>query len=87
MGQNQTSVHLKYLFIKKRATQKFLGKKSKSRASKVKFRKNVHLKNFWTQFKNVHCQGPCSSRRGVTEEAPAVGFCLGIGLFGSYNSD
>jgi hypothetical protein len=27
------------------------------------------------------------SRRGVTEEVPAVGFCLGRGLFGSYNSD
>ena len=26
-------------------------------------------------------------RRGVTEEVPAVGFCLGSGLFGSYNSD
>ena len=27
------------------------------------------------------------ARRGVTEEVPAVGFCLGSGLFGSYNSD
>ena len=26
-------------------------------------------------------------RRGVTEEVPAVGFYLGSGLFGSYNSD
>ena len=24
--------------------------------------KNVHLKVFWTLFKNVHCQGPCSLR-------------------------
>ena len=28
-----------------------------------------------------------NTRRGVTEEVPAVGFCLGSGLFGSYNSD
>ena len=27
------------------------------------------------------------ARRWVTEEVPAVGFCLGSGLFGSYNSD
>ena len=27
------------------------------------------------------------TRRGVTEKVPAVGFCLGSGLFGSYNSD
>ena len=33
-----------------------------NRASKVKMIKNVHLKNFWTQFKIVHCQGPCSLR-------------------------
>ena len=32
------------------------------------------------------CDG-VKSRRGVTEEVPAVGFCLGSGLFGSYNSD
>ena len=24
--------------------------------------KNVHLKVFWTLFKNVHCRGPCSLR-------------------------
>ena len=24
--------------------------------------KNMHLKCFWTLFKNVHCQGPCSLR-------------------------
>ena len=27
------------------------------------------------------------SGRGVSEKVPAVGFCLGSGLFGSYNSD
>ena len=32
----------------------------------------------------VYQVGP---RRGVTEEVPAVGFCLGSGLFGSYNSN
>ena len=36
MGQNQKSVHLKKEFIKKRASQKILGKKSKIRASQVK---------------------------------------------------
>jgi hypothetical protein len=36
---------------------------SKIRASQVTiYQKNVHLKNFWTQFKNLHCQGPCSLR-------------------------
>ena len=35
-------------------------------------------------FKDYKQLGP---RRGVTEEVPAVGFCLGSGLFGSYNSD
>ena len=25
--------------------------------------------------------------RGASEESAAVGFCLGSGLFGSYNSD
>ena len=29
---------------------------------KWKRSKNVHLKVFWTLFKNVHCQGPCSLR-------------------------
>ena len=33
-----------------------------NRAAKGKMAKNVHLKNFWTQFKIVHCQGPCSLR-------------------------
>ena len=28
--------------------------------------KFVHLKNFWTLFKNVHCQGPCSLRRSIS---------------------
>ena len=29
---------------------------------KWKWSKNVHLKVFWTLFKNVHCRGPCSLR-------------------------
>ena len=33
-----------------------------NRAAKGKMAKNVHLKNFWTQFKIVHCRGPCSLR-------------------------
>ena len=33
------------------------------------------------------CTWSFQPRRGVTEEVPAVGFCLGSGLFGSYNSD
>ena len=40
------NVHLKNSFIKKL----------------VKICKNVHLKFIWTQFKNVHLQGPCSLR-------------------------
>ena len=35
---------------------------SKKRASQVIYQKNVHLKFFWTLFKNVHCRGPCSLR-------------------------
>ena len=35
---------------------------SKIRVSKEKMSKNVHLKFFWTQFKIVHCRGPCSLR-------------------------
>ena len=47
------NVHLKYLFIKKRAPQGLIYQKTC---------KNVHLKCFWTLFKNMHCQGPCILR-------------------------
>ena len=30
--------------------------------SRFSLHKFVHLKFFWTQFKNVHLRGPCSSR-------------------------
>ena len=30
--------------------------------SRFSLHKFVHLKYFWTQFKNVHLRGPCSSR-------------------------
>ena len=33
---------------------------------------------------NVQYQGP---KKGLTDARSAVGFCLGSGLFGSYNSD
>ena len=46
MGQNQESVHLKQQFSKKRASQKILGKKSKIRASQVKFTKKRVSQNF-----------------------------------------
>ena len=38
--------------------------------SRFSLHKSVHLKFFWTQFKNVHLRGPCSLRprvsRGLT---------------------
>ena len=42
-----------YSFIKKRASQALIYQKTC---------KNVHLKCFWTRFKNMHCQGPCILR-------------------------
>ena len=64
------NVHLKYLLTKKRASQGLIyqktckkrGKTCKKHAKTCKTCKNVHLKCFWTLFKNVHCQGPCILR-------------------------
>ena len=41
---------------------KFRAKSCKIVQLKWKWSKNVHLKVFWTLFKNVHCRGPCSLR-------------------------
>ena len=57
------NVHLKYLLTKKRASQGLIYQKTcknvKKREKRAKTCKNMHLKCFWTLFKNVHCQGPC----------------------------
>ena len=60
----------RYLCTKKRAkTCKNLQKRAsqvpiyhKNVQKRAKSCKNVHLKYFWTQFKNVHLRGPCSLR-------------------------
>ena len=38
----------------------------KSCSLKFSLHKFVHLKIFWTLFKNVHCQGPCSLRSCIS---------------------
>ena len=39
----------------------------------------MHLKNFWTQFKIMHCQGPCSLRPCVSRPyCTFFSFCLFI---------
>ena len=48
-------MQLKRKLFKIRASQKFV-------YLKRKISKNVLLKFFWTQFKIVHCRGPCSLR-------------------------
>ena len=37
--------------------------------------KNVHLKYFWTQFKNVHLRGPCSLRPCISRP-----YCISLKL-------
>ena len=57
------NVHLKYSFYQKRASQVLIYQKTcKNVYLKRKISKNVLLKYFWTQFKNVHLRGPCSLR-------------------------
>ena len=57
------NVHLKYSFYQKRASQVLIYQKTcKNVYLKRKISKNELLKYFWTQFKIVHCQGPCSLR-------------------------
>ena len=57
------NVHRKYLLNKKRASQGLIFQKTCKNVQKTcKNVQNVHLKCFWTLFKNVHCQGPCISR-------------------------
>ena len=51
------------LIHQKRASQVLIYQKTcKNVYLKRKISKNVLLKYFWTQFKIVHCQGPCSLR-------------------------
>ena len=40
-----------------------------------------------TKKKEAHASAQESRREGWTDAHSAVGFCLGSGLFGSYNSD
>ena len=47
--------------------------------SRFSLHKFVHLKFFWTQFKNVHLQGPCSSRLCISR--PYCIYCVAIYLF------
>ena len=49
-------VYLKY------SCTKNVQKTCKNVQKRAKTFKNVHLKGFWTLFKNVHCQGPCILR-------------------------
>ena len=46
------------LMHQKRASQVLISQKNVQKRSKTC--KNMHHKYFWTQFKNVHLQGPCS---------------------------
>ena len=48
------------LIHQKRASQVLIYQKNVQKRAKTC--KNVHLKYFWTQFKNVHLRGPCSLR-------------------------
>ena len=48
------------LMHQKRASQVLISQKNVQKHSKRC--KNMHHKYFWTQFKNVHLQGPCSLR-------------------------
>ena len=42
---------------------------------------------FTESVQHFNCGEWFTARRGVTKEVPAVSFCLGSGLFGSYNSN
>jgi hypothetical protein len=67
------NVHLKYLFIKNRASQVLIYQKTCKIVQKpAKTCKNVHLKCFSTLFKNVHCQGPCILRPCISRP-----YCMG----------
>ena len=73
------NVHLKYSFYQKRASQVLIYQKTcKNVYLKRKISKNVLLKYFWTQFKIVHCQGPCSLRPCISRPYCTV---LGILIF------
>ena len=50
----------------------------KSCCSRFSLHKFVHLKYLWTQFKNVHLQGPCSLRPCISR--PYCSFIWGIVL-------
>ena len=47
---------------------------------KVSLHKFVHLKYFWTQFKNMHLQGPCSLRPCISRP-----YCSGNHIFLLYH--
>jgi hypothetical protein len=65
----QKNMHLKVSSTKKRA------KTCKKRAKTCKRCKNVHLKCFWTLFKNMHCQGPCILRPCISRP-----YCIPLAL-------
>ena len=44
------------------------------------------MPNFWQLFAMFSLVKDNSADQGVAAKASAVGFCLGCGLFGSYNS-
>ena len=46
----------------------------KSCCSRFSLHKFVHLKFFWTQFKNMHLRGPCCSRSCISR--PYCNVCL-----------
>ena len=73
------NVHLKVSFTKK--TCKNVQKTCKNVQKRAKSCKNVHLKCFWTLFKNVHCQGPCILRPCISRPyciilEPIFHFCI-----------
>ena len=49
-------------FVQLLLLNRIKGKMIKNVLLKVLLHKFVQLKYFWTQFKNVHLQGPCSLR-------------------------
>ena len=49
--------------------------------SRFSLHKFVHLKFFWTQFKNVHLRGPCSSRPCISRP-----YCTLLSAFVSFDN-
>ena len=66
---SSNSCNLSYL-IRQRQQHK------KPRSLRFSLHKFVHLNFFWTLFKNVHCQGPCSLRPCISRPYCSTEHCI-----------